>query len=357
MKLLKAFAACFLSLFLFVSVTGCNSDFCSDEERTAIKTELRTMVDTGVGTGDYATPEDWASKSEEDKTTYVNDLFTNKHPKACLTFTDDTDLVTGVAISAKDFSFAISQGFFDGFLTYPFGFLMDKFARAIGLNGWGQLIAIAVVTIVVRFVIVLVTWKPTMASQRMQMLQPEMAEITAKYGNTKDPAMKQKQAQETMALYKKHKINPITSLIVPFITLPIFIGVYGAVRATLVLKEGAIFGLNLAQTLSSGVLAFHWLAILIFLLMIVTQFLSMKLPELLNRKKLEKLDSKTRKANNQTQTFSYVMLIMVVVIGWMLPISMSVYWVTSSLFTCFQTIVTKKITDKQKRKEREREVY
>lgn len=357
MKLFKALAGCFLALFLIFSTTACNSSFCTEEETTAIKTELRIMLDNNTGTGGYATPENWLSQTAEEKDKYVDDLLKKTHPNACLTFEEDEDPITGVSISPKTWGQAFGFGFFDGLLSYPFGFLMEKLARAFGLGGWGQLLSIILVTFIIRLFVVIVTWKPTMAQQRMTMLQPEMAKITAKYGNTQDPALKQKQAMETMALYKKYKINPLSTLLVPFLTLPIFIGVYGAVRAVLVLKEDAVLGLNLGQTLSSGILSFNGLAIAIFLIMIILQFLTMKLPELLNKDQYAKMDAKTRKASKQNQTFTYVMLIMVVVIGWSLPASVSVYWVASSAFSCIQTLLSKKLMNKEKRKEKEERVY
>ncbi|MDD2433648.1 MAG: membrane protein insertase YidC [Bacilli bacterium] len=353
MKLLKALAACLLTFVLAFGITGCNSTFCNEEEVTAMKAEIMATLEAGTGTGDYATPEDWSTYTAEEKTSKVDSIYNDSHPKACLTYEDDTDETTGVKISAKSWRYAFTQGFFDGLLTYPFGFLMDKFARWFGLNGYGQLFSIIIVTFLVRLVVTLATWKPTMAQQRMQLLQPEIGQINAKYGNTKDPVQKQKQAQEMMDLYKRYKINPITTMIVPFITLPIFIGVYGAVRATLVLREGTVLGITLAQTLSSGILTFKPTAIALFIIMMALQILSMKLPKLLNREQYKKMDAKARDANKQADTFTYVMLIMVVIVGWMLPVSMSVYWIASSLFTCLQTWITKLITDKQKKKEKE----
>ncbi len=358
MKLLKALAACIVGLVLMVSVTACNATFCSTKETEQITQEIRIMLDEETGLGEFATPADWDTQTEAQKEEYINKILKSGAKVACLTFEEDTiniektDGTAVIPVEVKTWGEAFSYGFFDGLLSYPFGFLMDKLARGFGLNGWGQFFSIIIVTFIIRLAVVLLTWKPTMAQQRMTLLQPEMAKIQAKYGNTQDPVLKQKQAQETMALYKKNKINPISSLIMPFITLPIFIGVYGAVRACLVLKEDVILGLDLSQKLSTGVLSFNILAIVIFIVMIGLQYLTMKLPELLNKDKYSKLDAKEKKAGNQTKTFTYVMLIMVVVVGWMLPISMSVYWLASSGFSCLQTLITTQLMRKQQEKER-----
>ncbi len=344
MKLLKAFAV-FLLAFMVFSTTSCTSDFCSDEEVSEIKTELRVMLDNGTGTETYATPEGWSTKSETDKQSYIDNLYKTSHPKACLTIEEKQDPITGVTIEPKNFSFAISRGLIEGIFVFPIAWLMIKFTEFIGTGGWGQVMAIFIVTFLVRAFVTLITLKPSLASQKLTLLQPEISAINAKYGQTKDPVQKQKQAQEMMAFYKKNKVNPLTAIISPFLTLPIFIAVYGAVKDTMLRREGSVLGLNLGQTLSSGILSINIMAIIVFLAMIGSQFLAMKIPQLLNRNKISHMDEKARKAQNQTQSFTYVMLIMVVVVGWMLPSAMSVYWIASSLFSVLQAIIMKRIVD------------
>ena len=105
MKLIKAFGVMFFALTLMF-LSSCTASFCSPTEETAIRTELRVMLDNNTGEGSYATPDDWSTRSDSDKAQYSNDLYNNTHPKACLTLVDTTDPITGVSISAKNIGFA-----------------------------------------------------------------------------------------------------------------------------------------------------------------------------------------------------------------------------------------------------------
>ena len=43
---------------------------------------------------------------------------------------------------------------------------------------------------------------------------------------------------------------------------------------------------------------------------------------------------------------TYMMLIMIVFAGWVLPLALSIYWISSSLFSIFQTILFRKLPQK-----------
>jgi YidC/Oxa1 family membrane protein insertase len=343
MKLIKAFGVMFFALTLMF-LSSCTASFCSTTEETAIRSELRVMLDSNTGDGAYSTPDDWTTKSEAEKAQYSNDLYNNTHPKACLTLVDSTDPITGVAISAKNIGFAFSTGLIEGLFVFPIAFLMIQITTLLGANGWAQVFAIVIVTFFVKLIVTLATFKQTLASQKLQMLQPEISQVTAKYQGMTDPASKNKQAMEIMKIYSANKVNPLASIIVPFLTLPIFIAIYGAVKDTMVLGQGDILGLSLSQTLSSGILVFNPFAFLIFAAMIGSQFLAMKLPMWVNRKKKNlNMDDKAKKANAQQQNIVYIMMLTIVFVGWLLPVAMSVYWIASSAFIVLQTLATRKL--------------
>lgn len=337
MKLIKTLAIVFLA-FLVFTATGCTNNFCSDEEMTAIKTELRVMLDEGTGTDAYVQPEDWTTKTEIQKNDYVNDLYSRSHPKACIVLEPTEDPITGVTVQPKDWSFGFTRGLIEGVLVYPFSMTLAWITNLIGIDGLAQIIAIIAVTFVVRAITMLASLKSTIAAQKMQMLQPELSSIQAKYGNSKDPATRNAQAQEMMALYKKHKINPLSSLISPFLTLPIFIAIYGAVQSTMVLRTGSLFGVSLGQNLSVGIMQFNVFSIIMFALMIGLQFLSMKLPGWLNKSRQAE-DARAHNTASQQNTMTYVFMVMIVVVGWVLPIAMTIYWIASSLFTVLQSLL------------------
>ena len=88
-----------------------------------------------------------------------------------------------------------------------------------------------------------------------------------------------------MDLYKKNKVNPLTQLIVMIVQFPIFICVWSAMTGASVLADGEIFGVALSINTGSALGSWKWVAWVIFVLMAVAQFMAMKVPQLMQKKK------------------------------------------------------------------------
>ncbi|MCX5848630.1 MAG: membrane protein insertase YidC [Deltaproteobacteria bacterium] len=72
--------------------------------------------------------------------------------------------------------------------------------------------------------------------KEMQKLQPKLAELKEKYKN--DQA---KIGQETMALYKAHKVNPLGGCLPILIQIPVFIGLYNTLLYAIELRHSPFF--------------------------------------------------------------------------------------------------------------------
>jgi YidC/Oxa1 family membrane protein insertase len=72
--------------------------------------------------------------------------------------------------------------------------------------------------------------------REMQKIQPKINELRQKYKN--DQA---KLGQETMALYKSHKINPLSGCLPILIQLPVFIGLFNALLYAIELRHSPLF--------------------------------------------------------------------------------------------------------------------
>ena len=269
-------------------------------------------------------------------------------------------------ISEKNWGYAWTKvGFLSGLLVYPIGWLIDTFT--VGLmgagNGWAQLLSILFVTIIVRSLMLLATFKQTTSTSRMQELQPEIAKIQAKYPNSNtNNYEKQRMAQETQALYKKHKINPFTSIIVMIVQFPVFICVWGAMQGSAILSSGAVLGLNLSQSISSVLTTWSnwkdptsgvWTALVLFLLMSGAQTVAMLLPQWLaaaKKKEIAKLgrNPAQKEADNKTKWFTYIMLAMIIFMGFSLVSALGVYWLVGALFSIAQTLIVHLISNRKK---------
>lgn len=82
-------------------------------------------------------------------------------------------------------------------------------------------IAIVVMTIIVRLLMSPVTYKSYLSQAKMKVLKPEIAEISEKY---KDNAMKKQ--QETMKLYNKAGVSPMSGCVPALLQLPIFYALF-----------------------------------------------------------------------------------------------------------------------------------
>ena len=139
---------------------------------------------------------------------------------------------------------------------------------------------------------------------------------------------------------KKNNINPISSLIMPFISLPIFIAVWAAVNETLVIRTGDFLGIGLGDAVSSQVFGLNIGAILLFLLMSALQILSMKMPNILRvLRASEREKEKIKESNNQMKMMTNIMIFMILFTGFMLPAAIAVYWTVGALFSIIQTLV------------------
>ena len=96
----------------------------------------------------------------------------------------------------------------------------------IFFNNFG--LSIIVFTVLVRAAMVPLSVKQSRQMKAMSALQPLLKEIQAKYAGDK-----QRQSQETMRLYKEQGVNPIGCLGPMIIQMPIFFGLFWALRGTL----------------------------------------------------------------------------------------------------------------------------
>jgi YidC/Oxa1 family membrane protein insertase len=93
----------------------------------------------------------------------------------------------------------------------------------IGLS-WGA--SIIGLTVVIRLLILPLTFKQVRSMQALQRLQPEMKKIQQRYKDDK-----QRQQQAMMEFYKEHQVNPLGSCLPLILQIPFFIGLYQTLRS------------------------------------------------------------------------------------------------------------------------------
>lgn len=94
-------------------------------------------------------------------------------------------------------------------------------------------VALILFTIIVKAILFPLTLKQQKSMMKTQKLQPLLNELQQKYGNDKE-----KLNQETMKLYQKYKINPMSGCLPLLIQLPILLALYWVVRQPMVYIMG-----------------------------------------------------------------------------------------------------------------------
>jgi YidC/Oxa1 family membrane protein insertase len=111
--------------------------------------------------------------------------------------------------------------------------VLEKFYSVIGNFG----VAILCLTVVLRAILFPLANKSYESVSKMKKLQPQMEELKKRHA--KDPA---KMQQETMELYKREKINPLSGCLPILVQIPIFYALYKVLFVTLEMRHAPFFG-------------------------------------------------------------------------------------------------------------------
>lgn len=279
-----------------------------------------------------------------------------------------------VQITQKDWGYAWGKGFLEGLLIYPIAALIDSITMGfvggdtsllITGRGWAQVGAILLVTIIIRALLMLVTLPSTLSQTKMQLIQPELLKIQQKYPNSNtNQYEKQRMSQETMALYKKHKIHPFTQILVLIVQFPVFICVWGALSASSPLSTGNFYNMNLSMSIWTvlnnvsglpGNANGWWTAFALIIIMSICQFMATLVPTIIQkiqRKKISKLGKNPAEAkqNKTMKIVQWVMLAVIIVMGFTLPSGMGIYWIGGALFSVIQSLLVFFIGNRKKKK-------
>ena len=226
--------------------------------------------------------------------------------------------------------------------------------------GIAWVLSIIGLTIVVRLLIMPLFVKQIRASRGMQLLQPELQALQAKYKGKKDPESRQRMNEEMMALYRKHGTNPMASCLPILVQMPIFFALFrvlaslGAVATgkygrpsigplTQQLAEqvqaSSVFGASLSSSfLSSSDTQVKIVTVAMIIIMSVTQWYTMAQLSMKNMS-TDSLNSDNPMIRSQRMML-YVMPVIFAVSGVNFQIGVLVYWVVSNLWTMGQQFFT-----------------
>ncbi len=191
-------------------------------------------------------------------------------------------------------------------------------------------IAVIALTVLIRFLFAPLSIRAVRSQRAMARINPEMEAIKEKFKS--DPAA---QSAAVMELYRKHKINPLAGCLPLLVQIPILIALYQALLAgfqpeSLKLLYGFVENPGVVQTLSFGFLNIAVKNPVLAILAGVLQFVQSKLSVGAQNTAGGKANPTMAALNTQ---MLYFFPLMIILISWNLPAGLTLYWVTTTVFS------------------------
>lgn len=223
-------------------------------------------------------------------------------------------------------------------------------------SGWNWTISILLLVLVIRIILIPLFVRQIKSQRGMQIIQPEIQKLQAKYKGKKDPVSRQQMAAEQQALFKKHKVNPFMTCLPILAQMPIFFALFwmlNRMRQEGVQAEGyyslspqevvsfdnsEIFGVSMSDIFLVSFQAepTQWNVIVLtsvmIVLMVSTQFFTQK--QLMSKNMSE---AALQGQFAQTQKMMLYVLPLVFVIGGVnFPVGVLIYWTATNFWTMGQ---------------------
>jgi len=217
------------------------------------------------------------------------------------------------------------QGFWTTLFVRPLVWSLITVGEFVGNYG----LAIIFVTLIIRAIMYPVTLKTAKQSENLKKAKPELDKINKKYKDKKDQDATMKKSQEMMAVYKKHKISPLSGCLFGMIQIPMFLAFFEALHRLPVLSEGNFLIYRLAVTPMSGG-GFYF--ILPALVLAATYFAF-------------KHNASMNMGGDQEKQMKIMMKVMMVMIfffSFNMSTGIIIYWITNNSFTILQNLIVKR---------------
>lgn len=222
------------------------------------------------------------------------------------------------------------NGLWVGLFVRPLAWCIIKLGKIFGNYG----ISVMLIGLIIRLIMIPISAKTAKQQENMKNIQPEMEKIEKKYANKTDQESMMKKSQETLALYQKYNINPMSSCLISFIQLPLFFAFLEAINRVPAIFENYFWKFQLGTTPLIGIKDGNYYYVILIVLIIVFTALSF-------RHSMSSMSS----SPEQVKQTKYMLIFMTVFIGiasFQLPSAIALYWVVTNAFNVIQMELMKK---------------
>ncbi len=218
----------------------------------------------------------------------------------------------------------------ESFFVKPLAWIILKVGELVKNYG----IAVMLISVLIRAIMIPLTKKSMAQTENMKKAQPEINRLEKKYANKTDNESLMDKSQETMMIYKKYNINPVSGCLTSFIQLPIFFAFLEAINRVPAIFEGTLFNMNLGMTPMTGFAHGNYIYIILLLLIIGSTYVTFK---------FSMQSAGSTEAERQMKMMSTFMIIMISFASLSLPTAQALYWVVNNVFAIIQNLIVKKL--------------
>ena len=218
----------------------------------------------------------------------------------------------------------------ESFFVKPLAWIILKVGELVKNYG----VAVMLISVLIRAIMIPLTKKSMAQTENMKKAQPEINRLEKKYANKTDNESLMAKSQETMMIYKKYNINPVSGCLTSFIQLPIFFAFLEAINRVPAIFEGTLFNMNLGMTPMTGFAQGNYIYIILLLLIIGSTYVTFK---------FSMQSAGSTEAERQMKMMSTFMIIMISFASLSLPTALALYWVVNNVFAIIQNLIVKKL--------------
>lgn len=209
-------------------------------------------------------------------------------------------------------------------------------------------IAIILTVILVKLILLPISFKAARTQLIMREIEPEMQEIKEKYKDNREV-----QARKTLEIFQKYKVNPLSSILLLFIQIPIVIALYFSVsRGGGVQLPDINIALLYSFIPSPEVVSMHFLGIVdmvgkslpLAFFAAVTQFIHtrLSLPVLPPRDPNKAPNFKEDLSRSMQIQMRYVMPVIIFIAAYTISAAIALYFTVSNLVAILQEFAVRK---------------
>lgn len=297
---------------VLVTLTGCNKTLVDGDKKRVIDEKTGQSLSANI----LCLPEDEEILANYQKYEEYMDVKLSDLPKCSAMKVYDKKSYNGLWVQL---------------FVRPLAWVIINLGKLLGNYG----ISVMVIGIIIRLIMMPFSAKTIKQQESLKKAQPELERIEKKYKDRTDQEAMMQKSQDTLAVYKKYNINPMSSCLISFIQLPLFFAFLEAINRVPAIFENNFWKFQLGTTPLVGIKEGNYYYIILIVLIVLFTALSFKMTM-----------SQTSTTTESGIQSKYMMIFMTVFIGIasiQLPSAIALYWVVTNAFNVFQTILFKKV--------------